>query len=375
MPWKVDWRVAVDGSDVSAAMRPYLIDIEITDKDGAASDTCSLTFDDSDGRALLPKDGAKMRVWLQGALKFAGTVDSVRSSGTRGGGRLLKVNAKGFDSRGKVKEPQSFHKDDASLEDFFGQAAKQAGLAGVIVGGQIGSVMRDYWSADSESFLQIGQRLAHEFNATFKVRETDAGDMAVLQPRDQTPLAAVRGIVGANVISWDIAPFTGRRTSKKGKVKYFDRKEAAFKIEEVEFDLDRDLPDATNAIRATAADRAQARGIGEARKSEAQREGGEGTVEMGLTVEAQAEAPFVLSGARPGVDGTYRIVSVRHKASRSGGSTTSVEIKQPQGGAGKDKRKPGTQGGTGDGATAAGAGGATTPDTSPPPASGGIGSQ
>lgn len=376
MAWKVDWRVAVDGRDVSAGMRPYLIDIEITDKDGAASDTCSLAFDDTNGQALLPKDGAKVRVWLRGALKFAGTVDSVRSSGSRGGGRTLKINAKGFDSRGKVKEPQGFHKDDASLEDFFGQAARQAGLAGVIVGGQIGAIARAYWSTDGESFLQLGQRLGREFNATFKVRATEGGDMAVLLPRDQTPLAAVQGIVGQNVISWDIEPFKGRKAFRKGKVKYFDRKDAAFKTEEVEFDLDRDLPDATNAIRATAADQAQARGIGEARKSEAAREGGGGTVEMDLTIEAQAEAPFTLSGARPGVDGSYRIVSVRHKASRSGGSTTSLEIKQPQGGAGKDKRKPGTQGGTGDGATAAGTGTpSTAPDTSPPPASGGIGSQ
>lgn len=124
-------------------------------------------------------------------------------------------------------------------------------------------------------------------------------------------------------------------------------------------------------MRATAADQAQAKDMGEARKSEAQREGGEGTVEMDLTVEAQAEAPFVLSGARAGVDGSYRIVSVRHKASRGGGSTTSLEIKQPQGAAGKDQRKPGTQGGTGD---AGGGTGTTAADTSPP-LSLGIGSQ
>ena len=237
--------------------------------------------------------------------------------------------------------------------------------SGVVVAGEIGSIERDYWSADGESFLQLGQRLAREFNATFKVR----GDMAVLQPRDKTPLATVNGIVGQNVISWDIAPFTGRKVFTKGKVKYFDRKEAAFKTEDVEFDLDRDLPDATNAVRATAADQAQAKDIGKARKSEAKREGGEGTVEMDLTVEAQAEAPFSLSGARPGVDGTYRIVSVKHKASRSGGSSTLLEIKQPQGSAGKDGRKPGTQGGTGqttsaDGGAAAGGSGTTIPDSS-----------
>lgn len=67
MPWTVDWRVIVDGSDVSVNMRPYLLDIEVTDKDGTASDTCSLTFDDTDGQVMLLKNGAKVRIFLQGA--------------------------------------------------------------------------------------------------------------------------------------------------------------------------------------------------------------------------------------------------------------------------------------------------------------------
>ena len=341
MPWTVDWRVVVDGRDVSATMRPFLIDIEITDKDGTASDTCSLTFDDTDGQALLPKSGAKVQVFLQGALKFAGTLDSVRSSGSRGGGRTLQVSAKGFDSSGKVKEPQSFHKDDASLQDFLGEAAKQADLSGVRIGGDLGSVQRDYWSADGESFLQLGQRLAREFNATFKIRGGDGGDIAVLQPRDQTPLAAVIGIVGINVISWDIEPFSGRKVFTRGKVRYFDRKQAKIETKELDFDFDTSREEVTQVVRGAAADQQQAEGIAKARKSEVQREGGGGSVEMDLTVQAQAEAPFMLSGARPGVDGTWRIVSVSHKASRSGGSTTSVELKQPEGGAGKDSRKAG----------------------------------
>lgn len=359
MPWTVEWRVLVDGRDMTAGMRPYLIDIEITDKDGAASDACSLTFDDTDGQALLPRDGSHVRVFLQGVQKFSGKVDSVRSSGGRGQGRVLKVTAKGFDVRGKAKEPQGFHMDDAKLGDFLHQAAKNAGLAGIVVGDKIASVMRDYWTADGESFIQLGQRLAREFHATFKLRSGAAGDVAVLMPRDQTALPAVKGVVGAggNVISWDIAPVTGRQVFTKGKVKWFDREEAKFKVEDVEFQLDRALPDAVNFVRSTAADQAQAKMIGEARKSEAKREGGEGSVELDLDVDAQAEAPFELSGARPGVDGTYRIVSVRHKASRSGGSTTSLELKQPEGGAGKDSRGKGSASGTGGGGASAGGGG------------------
>lgn len=355
MPWMVSWAVFVDGVDTTANMRPFLIDIEVTDKDGTASDTCSLTFDDTDGMALLPKDGAKLRVLLQGAQVFSGTVDSVRSSGSRGGGRLLKVSAKGMDSRGKAKEPQSFHKDDAELGDFLDQASRHAGLGGLVIDEDLAGIKRDYWSADGESFVHLGQRIARELNATFKIRAGKSGDVAVLMPRGkEAGMPSVQGVVGRNVISWDIAPFTGRRTFTKAKVSYFDRDEAKFKSEEIEFELDRELPDSVNVIRSPAKDAEQAKGIGKARKSEAEREGGEGSVEIDIAPEAQAEAAFHLTGARPGVDATYRIVSVRHKASRSGGSTTSLELKQPQGGAGKDSRKAegsNATGGTGSGSS------------------------
>ncbi len=341
MAWKVNWMVLVDGIDMTSSMRPFLIDIEVTDNEGKSSDTCSLTFDDSGGQISLPRDGASIEVYLESVSKFKGTLDSARSSGSRGGGRLLRVTAKGFDSRGKVKQPLSFHKDEATLQEFLDDAAKRAGIASIRLDPEFAKIRREYWSADGESFLHIGERLARELGGTFKIR----GDQSVLARRGDgkaatgADLPVIRGVVGQNIISWDIAPFKGRKTFTKAKVRYFDRKDASFKSKDVEFNLDREVPESTNMVRSIAADEDQAGQIGDARKREAEREGGEGSVEMELTVEAQAECTFMLSGARAGVDGQYRVNSVRHSANRNGGSTTSLQIKQPGGEAGKDRRK------------------------------------
>lgn len=338
MAWKVQWKVEVNGQDLTSAMRPFLIDITVTDKDGSASDTCVLTFDDTGAQLALPAEGASVKVYLNGVLVFEGVVDTVRSTGSRGGGRLLKVSAKGFDSRGKVKEPMQIHQDDGTVGDFLKKLGGKVGLD-VKLDPDFEKIARGYLSADGESFLHVGQRLARELGGTFKIR----GTKAVLAKRGAaTGMPIVKGEVkpqGGNVINWDIAPFTGRHGFTKARVQYFDREDAKFKTEDVKIDLDRELPEAVNFVRSKAATKEQAKDIGEARKRDAERQGGEGNALLDLAPEAQVEALFSLSGARPGVDGSYRIVTVTHKANRSGGSTTRLDLKQPSGGAGKDSRK------------------------------------
>lgn len=330
--WTVDWAVYVTGQNMTDRFRPYLIDIEVTDKAGESSDTCSLTLHD-DLAVAFPAERAEVMVAINGIEVFVGYVDTSRSSGSRGGGRLIKVGAKSYDLRGKAKDGQTFHKDDATLQDFLGEAAQKAGYS-LHVDQSLAGKQRPYWVADNESFVELGERLAREFNATFKLR----GDQAVLVPRGATLLATVRGIVGpgGNVISWDIAPYTGWGKYSTAKARWFDRKEAKFK--EKDITIEGVEADSTDITRALAADEGQAEDIANGRKSQSNREAGGGSVELTLTLEAQAEALFALSGARPGVDGTYRIETVTHKASRSGGATTRLELKEPQDGAGKDSR-------------------------------------
>ncbi|MBP1852106.1 phage late control D family protein [Rhizobium halophytocola] len=340
MPWTVDWAVFIDGRNMTSAMRPYLLQISVTDKDGTASDSCSLSLDDTGGQLKLPGEGASVKVFLQGVAVFDGTIDSVRSSGSRGGGRELAVTAKGFDTKGKAKQLQSHHMDEASLSDFLGKAAEKAGLAGITIAPAFAAITRSYWSADAESFLHLGQKLARELGGTFKIR----GDQAVLAERGEgaSPaggaLPTIAGTIGKNVISWDISPVTGRAKFKKAKARYFDRKSATFRQIEVDTDFDAEAEDEARTV---AADEGQASDIAKGKQAASKRGGGEGSVELDLEPEAQAEGTFVLGGARPGVDGVYRITGVTHRCDRSGGSTTSLELKQPQGGAGSDNRGSG----------------------------------
>lgn len=350
--WAAKWEVSVDGVDMTDRMNPYLQEIEVQDKDGTATDTCSLVLDDSEAQIKMPSPGGLVRVTLNDVQVFEGTIDEIRSTGARGAGRILTISAKGFNANvdHKVKAPLDFHKDDATLQEFLDDAAKRGGLQGITIDPAFASIARDYWNCDRESFLHLGERIARDLGGTFKIR----GDRAVLAQRGSgmtpsgQPLPALTAEWGKNLERWDIAPYVGRPRNKKARVKYYDKKKAKFEQKDVIIDFDGDgdidaddkeIAISTANYSANDADAATTSGTG--KKTKSQRESGEGTVVVPLLPEARVEGTLTVKGARPGVDGPYRISSVTHKLDRSGGSTTTLELKQPGTGTGKggDARK------------------------------------
>lgn len=336
--------VMVDGQDISSALMPRLINLSITDKAGSSSDTVRIELDDKDGEILLPSEGATISVSLGSdntgpAVVFRGVVDEVRSSGSRNSGRVLSISGKGFDAQGKPKQPQEKHWDDKPLGDVFGEAAKLGGISDVRVDEELSSIMRPYWAMQGESFIHFGERIAREVGATFKI----SNDVAVLAKRNGgksasgKPLAVVAATYGINLIAWEIAPVTGRPRYSKAKARWYDPKSGTWQTEEVE--IEDENADAEFLSRYTAADANEAKQTAESRKADSERGKGEGSITIDGTADAQPEGTVTLFGARPGIDGTYRIDAVQHDFSRSSGWVTRIDLKQPQGSAGKDSRK------------------------------------
>ncbi|WEK04577.1 MAG: late control D family protein [Candidatus Devosia phytovorans] len=345
MAWSVDWRVILGGQDLTAAWQKVLIDISINDKAGEASDTCDLTIDDSLGQARLPSERMPLLVMLQGAKAFSGFVEKPLSTGSRSAGRLLKIKAKGFDSGGKAKEPQSFHVDDADLGTYLERLAGNAGLS-ITVDPAFASLGKGYWAADGESLIAAGERIARKLGGTFKIR----GDKAIIAKRGtgQAPngsaMPQVTAEWGKNLESWSITPRDPRAQFTAGQARWFDRASAAYKTTDLDFENAE--VEALNVIRSISVDEGEARAMLDARKRDGERDAGSGTVDLDLTVGAVVEGICLVKGTRPGVDGRYVIEGVKHGASRGGGSKTTLDLKQPGGGAGKDGRKAGDATGT-----------------------------
>lgn len=339
--------VRINGQDVSSSVLPILTSLTITNKAGTVSDATSLEFDDADGVILLPEDGVPIEIQLGDdrrgvATVFRGVVDEVRSSGSRNSGRTLSISGKGVDTKGKAKQPQSRHWDNKSLGDVFRDAAQAAGIGSVRIDPSLAGLVRPYWAMQGESFLHWAERIAREVGGTFKISD----DVAVLALRNggQAPgggaLPSIRAVYGDNLLAWDIAPILGRPRYRKMRVRHYDPKTAEWKVEDVEVEDEKAQAEFTG--RYSAADQGEARRTAESRKTDSERGKGGGSITIDGDADAEPEGTVVLVGARPGIDGTYRIDSVNHDFSRGPGWTTRIDVKQPQGEAGTDNRAAGT---------------------------------
>ena len=328
--------VTVAGTNITAPLLPVLISLTVSDKVGTHADTATLDIDDTDGRIILPQLGAPVIValgWEGGGVRvvFTGTVDEVRSSGSRGGGRTLSISAKGVDTTKKPKEPQQRHFDDKTVEDVLAETGRTAGITEVEVDPALASIQRTYFEMRDESFIHMGERLAREIGGNFRIQ----GTKATMSKRGGTYTAAVAAISGQNLHAWDIAPALGRAQYGKVRARWYDPADAVWKETEDQTSLD---VDARHDHRVSRASEDEAKEQAAADRATSERDAGEGSVTIEGDTGAIPDGLCIIAGARPGIDGAYRIEAVTHRYSRGGGFVTELELRQPHQGAGQDLR-------------------------------------
>jgi phage protein D len=336
--------ITVGGNNVSTLFNQLLESLTVTDKAGTTTDSASITLDDSGGRIIMPTIGDPMTIQLgyadSGAAEvFDGTVDSVKSAGQAGGGRTLTITAKGFDPKGKAKQPLEFHKDDATLKDFMSEAAGKAGLT-FKASGKIAEKKREYWAASTESFIALGQRIAREMGGELKIK----AKQAIIYERNSgmslsgDALTGVQAALGFNLIDWDITPSTARPRFEQTRARFYDNAKAKWDEKTVKVAAQGATSEAIHTHRQTRADKDEAEDSAGDNQKSSERERGGGTVTILGNPAAQPDGTCTVSGARPGVDGSYKIDSVEHSYSATG-FTTKLELKHPEGAVGTDDRQ------------------------------------
>lgn len=336
MTKRAAFMVEVAGTNITTALVPVLISMTVSDKVGTHSDTATLEIDDTDARIVFPQKGAAVMVaigWEDEGIRtvFQGTVDEVKSSGSRSGGRILSITAKGMDTTKKPKQNQQRHFDNKTVKEILTEAGKTAGITEIEVDPALANIRRTYFDMRDESFIHAGERLAREIGGNFRVQ----GSKAVMSKRNGGYTAAVTAAWGENLHSWDIAPDLGRGQFSEVRARWYDPKSGTWKDSGEKTSLD---VDARHDHRFAKADEDEAKQQNGSDKATSERDAGEGSVTIEGNTEAVPDGLCIVSGARPGVDGAYRIEAVQHTYSRSGGFVTQLTLKHPQSNAGKDER-------------------------------------
>ncbi len=322
--------VTVAGTNITTTLSPVLISLSVSDKVGTHSDTASLEIDDTDGRIVLPQIGAPVIValgWESEGVRvvFTGTVAEVKSSGSRGSGRRLSLSAKGMDTTKTRREGQPRHFDDSTVGDILREAGKTAGITEVDIDPSLASIGRKYFEMRDESFIHMGERLAREIGGNFRV----SGTKAIMSKRGGTYTAAVVAAWGRNLHSWDISPSLGRAQYKTLRARWYDPGKAEWRETEERSGLS---VDARHDHRYAKPDEDEARQQTGSDKATSERDAGEGSVTIEGDTAAIPDGLCIVAGARPGVDGPWRIESVTHSYSRGGGFVTELSLKQPAAG-------------------------------------------
>lgn len=330
------YSVSVGGADISGLLAPLLTSLSISLNANGDADTASINLDDTGGRLVLPSHGVEVQValgWAGEGVRtvFTGTVDEVKSSGSRSAGRALSISAKGFDTTGKAKDGQTRHWDDATVKTILSDAASSAGVGSVKTDPDLGAITLKYFSMIDETFLHMGRRLAQQIGGHFRVQGGDA----VMAKRGGNYAPTVTARLGDNLHAWSISPIVCRGRYGKIAATWYDGGAAVWRRYEHSTGI---KSDAIYTIRPPCASEAEAKRQAKAMVETSKRESGLGSVTIEGSTMAVPDGQCVVSGARAGVDGTYRISGVNHSLNRSGGWVTSIELGNPSGGAGEDKR-------------------------------------
>ncbi|WP_103730662.1 contractile injection system protein, VgrG/Pvc8 family [Novosphingobium sp. HII-3] len=323
-----DWRVTLDGVDLTDRMRPRLISLTVSEKRGDEADQLDIVLSDTDGMLAIPKEGAVLRVflgWKQGRDVTPGLIDKgsfkVDDVTHSGPPDQITLRARAADFTSEIRNRRSHSWKNTTLGGVLKEVAGRNGLSARIAP-DLAAIALPSISQSRESDVAFMRRLGRENDAVATIKDKHlifarkgAGKTTSGQPLPSLTLTRRDG----DGHSWQrqkreaqqgvTARWHDRKAAKKDKVTDGDAKGAK--------QLRKVYADEASAKRAVAAERARMQ-----RAS--------ATLDIRLALgrpDAMPEARVKVSGFKPEIDGaTWLIAEVSHRLDKSGGFRTDVRM-------------------------------------------------
>jgi len=265
---------------------------------------------------------------LLGTGGTGGATNSVTSTRTENGFVTDEIG----DKNAPKDAPGTFSEGKISLMEagtqFFGKAGMILKLSPKMM-----NIRRNYWDIRNESPQAWGERIAREVGGTFKIN----GNIAVIAGlnegvnADGQTMPDIEAVWGINLIGWRIKPFVSRPEYGSAASRYFDLDEGVWKQtkESIEAAFPYGQSIATMVTLASEVDKNTAGQKVQGNAEMSKWEKGTGWCLINGEPRATCGAQLTISGARPGINGTYTMEEVEHNYQRGVGYSTRIVVRAP----------------------------------------------
>lgn len=323
-----DWRVTLDGTDLTDRLRPRLVSLSLSEKRGDEADQLDIVLNDTDGMLAIPKEGAVLQVqlgWKQGrdvtiglVAKGSFKVDDVSHSGPPDQ-ITLRARAADFTSQIRNRREQSWKK--TTLGAVLGDVAGRNGLMLKVAPGLSGIALKSI-SQSRESDIAFLGRLGREHDAVATVKDKHlifAKKGAGTTTRDNAlPTLTVRRS-DADRHTWQ----RQRRDGQEGvSASWHDKKAAKRQT----FTVGKE--DGAKRLRKVYPDEASAKHAAIAERDRLKRAPATFDTKLALgRPDAMPEARVQVSGYKDEIDATtWLIAEATHRLDKAGGYTTELRM-------------------------------------------------
>jgi phage protein D len=320
------FKFVMGGKDLTARLNKRLLNLTVTDEAGIKSDTFELTLDDTPPHIDLPTRGQKVVIslgYLETGLVTMGTyeIDEVEVSGSPD---QIRISGKATSMSGGIKTRRTKGHSGKTFKQIVTEIAARHDLTPV-VDDELADLSPAHVAQTNESDMHFLTRLAEDNGGVFKV----ADGKAVFAKRDRVKSVSGKTVhpvtvtMGQNVLSWRLAT-QSRGHYAQVTARYHDYKTGQL----IDVTVGKSGASSRTLTKRYASE-AEARRAANAEADRLKRGTGTLTLDIVGNARVAAEGRLTTVGFRPGVNGTWRMKSVKHTLD-SGGFKTSIETETPK---------------------------------------------
>jgi len=172
-----DWRITLDGQDLTSRMRPRLVSLSLSEKRGDEADQLDIVLSDTDGLLAIPPEGAVLHLqlgWLKGRDVIVGLIDKgsfkVDDVAHSGPPDQVTIRARAADFTSEIRNRRSQSWKNTTLGAVLAEVAGRNALTARIAPA-LASITLPAISQSRESDIAFLRRLGRENDAVATIKD------------------------------------------------------------------------------------------------------------------------------------------------------------------------------------------------------------